>query len=270
VGDRGSSDSSDRRSVEVHDKSSPGALGCPVHGDQSVQVLRRACDDHGAGGVTGKLDEPFLELGFGLVVGLVLAAVGPDVGALHEQNVDCFRRVGEQAVEECGLAPVGTEVSGVEEAAAIGVDGDRVGVERRVVVQPGGDPKRPDRGPLVVAQAAGRNDGCGNGREERRCVEQGRCLSAHVDGNRMGNLGEQSVVVQMGVGDHDPEQCGIGVLESRHGRQRDWLVPAGVERSADVDDDARPVLGGEFDATPADLSGSPVDPCLHLSPLRLV
>ena len=74
------------------------------------------------------------EIPFEIVLGgeSLLGAGAPDGRSLHQQYVDVGGRVCRQRLEQACLAPVSTEVAGVEHPLAVGLDQQRIGVEGAV------------------------------------------------------------------------------------------------------------------------------------------
>jgi hypothetical protein len=143
--------SGDRGRVEVDDQVPIGAQRRAVHGDESVDVLRRVDRQcHAGGGIEG-LDARGLDHDLG---GSALAAigVGAHVGALHEQDVDARRWPMHELLEQPSFASMRTDVTCVEEPPAVSLDEKGVRIERRVVVEERRDPERAELEGAALAQ----------------------------------------------------------------------------------------------------------------------
>ena len=76
------------------------------------------------------------------------------MGALHEKHVYVRGRLPEQLLEDSCLAAVTADVARVEETPTVGSDEERVGVERRMVVEVWRDLERADLQVFPVPQEA--------------------------------------------------------------------------------------------------------------------
>ena len=76
------------------------------------------------------------------------------MSALHEKHVYVRGRLPEQLLENSCFAAVTADVARVEETPTVGFDKERVGVERRMVVEVWRDPQRTDLKVFAVPQEA--------------------------------------------------------------------------------------------------------------------
>jgi hypothetical protein len=147
----------------------------------------------------GEVDEPALQGGFGGEHDGVVGAVGPDVGAFHQQHVHIGGRVGEHLVEQRGFAAVAPEIAGVEEAPPAGLDEQRVGVEGGMVVEVRGDGEGADPHRPAVLEVAGRGEAAGDRREEGGGAEDAGRFPPDVERDVRRQAGGEAVVVEVGV-----------------------------------------------------------------------
>lgn len=137
-----------------------------------------------------------------------------------------------------------TEVAAVEERSALGLDLERVCVERAVVDEVGRDSEGtqvewPAIGEMArpVAPESGRAEELGLG-------EKPGCALANERGYTGVRLLEKSVVIEMRMRDQDTEKGRIAVGKTRHRRQNAGTTWIGVQGEADIEHEALP------DATP--------------------
>ena len=200
-------------------------------------------------------------------------------GALDEQRVDAFdARVLEQVVEAEAGAAVGAQVAGVEQALAVGFDEQRARVGGGVVDRDRGHADGADAQGLLGGQLAQVGDAAGVGEEDVAHAHDRDGADGAVDGDARVRVVGEAVVVDVRVREDDRGDVGrggvIGVEAGDVGEDalgdelsggalgsaaRVVLAALVVERHAEVEQDARAVVGGDFDAHAADAVGAAVD-----------
>ena len=124
--------------VGVDDEQATGSPGCPVAGDQAVDVLARGRrGDELLAVAAGQPDQPRLDVCFALQP--VRAARRAQRRAFDQEPVDSAQAlVFEHVLEAEPGAPMGPQIARVEQTLAIGFDQQGAGIGRRVVDGDGG------------------------------------------------------------------------------------------------------------------------------------
>jgi len=233
--------------------------GGAVDGDEAVDVLRGAEDDHGPWGVAEGGHEVMFDARFGdhRFVG-VLA----QVGAFEQKRVDVVWRVGEQTLKGVRLAAVAAQVPGVQQTPSAGLDEQGVGVVAGVVGQVRRDGERADRERLAVAQVAAFMQVDAGTPEQGGAQNVGGGL-ADEDRHDGWQLGDQAPVILVAVGDQNAEWQVTEAIEPDGRRQRDVLGAAGPQRPPEVEQNGGPVLA-YLDAAATDLGSTAMNADVHL------
>ena len=108
------------RCIKVHDEMAPGFLGRPVDGHDAVDILGRGVDEIHAFASPDVFHERVLDFGFRLESGV--RTIPANGRAFQEKRVDIRGRVLDHGFEQFGLASVRTEIAGIEQSLAIGLD----------------------------------------------------------------------------------------------------------------------------------------------------
>lgn len=119
------------------------------------------------------------------------------------------------------------------------------------------DPERPDLEQRSIAQESLRTEHETCGRKEGRLRQDPGARLAYVD-RQIGSRKPQESVVGVRVRNHAAEQARTSVGEPLHLGERDRLIRVGVERQAEVEQQAR-AAGLELYAAATDLPGAAVD-----------
>ena len=225
-----------------------------------------------------QLDELLLDVG--LAAQPVRAARRAQRRALDEQPVDAAQAlVGEQVLEAEAGAAVGAQVAGVEQALAVGLDEQRARVGRGVVDGDGGHASAAEAQRLAASGKRRRSGGQrGVGEEDAPHLEDRDRAVAAVDRDGRVRVVGEAVVVEVRVREDDRRDVGrrrvVGKtpgmstqdalgdqLLGRPLRRaaREVAAVRRCERHAEVEEDARAVVGGDLDAHAADLVAAAAD-----------
>jgi len=152
-------------------------------------------------------------------------------------------RLSNQLLEQIRLAAVGADVPRVEQLPAPGLDEERVGVERRVVVEVRGELEGPQDEALPMPQEASGRDVDAHLGEEGRLTQDAQGRFAQVDRHAARYLGEQSVVIEVRMGNNDTQERGVDAArEPGHRGQRQIDIVLYGQGPAEIQDDAGTVV----------------------------
>ena len=213
--------------VEVDEQRAAAALAGSVEADHAVDVLRRSGDQSQAGGVAEEVDEAALDVGLSWE-GLV-GVEPPQRRALHEHDVDVSWRMRQEPFEERGLAPVPTDVAGVEKPCAAGLDLQRVGVVGGVVDEMRRDPEGTEGERLPADELDRRGRDVGVRDEGRGGLQDAVRGGAERDRQRGAGKVREAPVVDVAVGEHQGEEIAATVELRDRGMTRS-VVGIAVER----------------------------------------
>ena len=125
-----------------------------------------------------------------------------DGRSLHEEGIDGGRRIGQQPPPCRRLAPVGSEVTGVEEASLIGLDEKCVSIEAAVVDQVGRNEKWAHLEWASILEMTGERAPKGGLRKGARGADDRVCATAHVERYIHGEILDEAEMVKVAVRHH--------------------------------------------------------------------